>query len=1181
MAPPYLVENRYSYMEDLRWVFAGYNRFYQVESPDTAFEMHVQILLAEARRHHLHEEFTLALKAYQELQALILKLVDPELPVQVGQLPFWRAPFSNELMTSLIDKTVEAMKVAGNNPVLPPVLVGAEDPPPAVRKLTEPYIALGIKTALLDRVSPFVDLAYKAVENRQWEEAVRQLELALKSVPAENPAVKGYLLRDIALLKERGGDIDAAETAMKKAGDVFKTAKDAEGEFLALAGMGGIKERRGQANTARKLADEALALAQKKGIHRVYLRSAGLQPTMGIFDASSVTATAMPTAPPSIRTTASARLPLTPSTTAASTVTARTDSTATAVRTADAVAGGLVESEVAFAMQPQLQSKEYLVTVKNGKTFTLLDGKGATIKVALNDSGAGQLTSFYNQLATTSNLALLQGLALPYTTMVAYIPYIYFFVLPMSIGDCLMEIGNFSEAEDCYRDALKYPYLNRNVEAVKVWTRLAELYLEWGDTLYRNARYNTSAYNAARAKYALIVGTDKSIPASSPLYNHSHFTSLKSRAAAIMTAADIQTLNENPAIIMPLLDAYGKLRQIAAGLNFLGLTPDYVPPFSFDYLQNTARYFAQHASSVERTYIQFKAQAENEELRREQMDQQADVARASVELERRGVEEAQAGVAVAQASLNYAAVQHQNALNAQNAFAGVRWELLELAGLEAWSSAAAVDEDDEVHQTISNYTYYNTSAKDRSDVLQDLAYRRTRITHDLEAARLAREVASAAAYQGIAQAQVNQANVRVDVARQRVVVAMMQQRFAEENRDFLDMKEFNARLWYELSRQLRRLSQRYLDMAIEIAVIMERAYLAETGRDLRKIQFNYSHTSLNDLMGADFLMRDIDYFTFDHITTTRTKKAPVKVTLSLSDQFPMAFSQLQQTGQTFFETHMGLFDRMYPGLYLQKLQSVELVFVGLTGPGAIHGTLRNIGVSTFRNRSGSVRQQVYPSDVMPLSQYEIRNDALVFRTDPNSLRLFENNGIATMWQIDLPLDANDFDLSQILDVHFVLYFDAFHDAILESNVRAALPTTGSASRGTSLRFFFPDELFYLRNKGEAMFGFTADQFPNSQIGLTRTSTLLRLLGDAGLVGGLTLRLVSAAASTTFTVTTDGDGLVTGPALGGLVGQPVLDDWQIHILPEDNPGKLDGEGKMNLSGLEDVQIFQEYNFTYRS
>ena len=58
---------------------------------------------------------------------------------------------------------------------------------------------------------------------------------------------------------------------------------------------------------------------------------------------------------------------------------------------------------------------------------------------------------------------------------------------------------------------------------------------------------------------------------------------------------------------------------------------------------------------------------------------------------------------------------------------------------------------------------------------------------------LAGEVQAAAAYQGVAQAQLNQAQAQVSVAQQRVVVAQLQQRQAEESRDFLDMKEFSAR----------------------------------------------------------------------------------------------------------------------------------------------------------------------------------------------------------------------------------------------------------------------------------------------------------------------------------------------------------------------------------------------------
>src|SRR5207244_1808602 len=107
---------------------------------------------------------------------------------------------------------------------------------------------------------------------------------------------------------------------------------------------------------------------------------------------------------------------------------------------------------------------------------------------------------------------------------------------------------------------------------------------------------------------------------------------------------------------------------------------------------------------------------------------------------------------VANANLNYANVQTTNAIADRNDFNNVRWELLEIAEAEAWSSAASVDEDDEVQQTWTG-SYYNAKDRNRSDVLQDLAYRRTRISHDLEAAKRDRAVTSAQAFGQVAQAQ--------------------------------------------------------------------------------------------------------------------------------------------------------------------------------------------------------------------------------------------------------------------------------------------------------------------------------------------------------------------------------------------------------------------------------------------
>jgi hypothetical protein len=641
-------------------------------------------------------------------------------------------------------------------------------------------------------------------------------------------------------------------------------------------------------------------------------------------------------------------------------------------------------------------------------------------------------------------------------------------------------------------------------------------------------------------------------------------------------------MDENPAMSMRLLSAKAKLAQINAGLNYFGLASGYVPPFSFEYLQNTARYFAQHAASLESQYIQFKSAAENEEFRREQMDQQVELAAASVDLEQLGLAEAVAGRDVAAASRQYAQTQLANAQEAQDDFDAARAELLELAELEAWAGAAAVDEDDEVQQTITGYEYFSADSRDRSDVIADLARQRTALTHELEEERLEREVASAAAYATVAAAQVEQADARVAVAEQRIVIAELQQRHAEENRDFLDMKEFSARMWYELAKVMRDLAQRYLDMAIEIAVLMERAYNLETGRALAKIRFDYRNAATGDLLASDTLLRDVDFFTFDYVTTTRSKKAPLKVTMSLADAFPTSFAQLKQSGSAFFETRLEDFDRAYPGLWLQKLQNVELQLVGLSSGGSVRGTLRNIGVSRFRAKDGTVRDQVYDADVMPLSDYQVRSDALVFRQDPNTLRLFENNGVATMWRLDLPLDANDFDPASILDVRLTLAFDAFHDLQLENAIRAALPPGGAASRVTSMRLNAPDELFFLRSQGEGAVEFPAGDFPHFQRELERTAATVRLTGTAALVSGLVVRLTAGGDELELTLGPDGrvSSGSSGSALAALVGDPLIGTWTFRVAAEDNPGKTGADGRLDLSGLTDVQVYQEYTFTYR-
>lgn len=66
--------------------------------------------------------------------------------------------------------------------------------------------------------------------------------------------------------------------------------------------------------------------------------------------------------------------------------------------------------------------------------------------------------------------------------------------------------------------ALGYPYLNEVVESVNLWLRLADLYADWGDSLYRQARNNVAEYAQAKAKYEQILRTNRTIDPASKLY---------------------------------------------------------------------------------------------------------------------------------------------------------------------------------------------------------------------------------------------------------------------------------------------------------------------------------------------------------------------------------------------------------------------------------------------------------------------------------------------------------------------------------------------------------------------------------------------------------------------------------------------------------------------------------------
>lgn len=1180
MEPKYFVENRYSFVADARPYLRAVE--YEVDTPETAFERSIQRGLAEANR-ALHErKYTLALERYEALRGRILDVTRPSLGGTFGR--FGTLALSRLDPPKIDDSLIElSAHMLRHTPVTESTVpmsfrAAAVDVSEDADRTLSTFDSAGLRgtdDAKTAKAGALVGTANDLARERRWDEASETLERAHELT--DDDTLKAAILHDIAVTKEKGGDRDGAIRTAKRSADLFEGTERFDEQARALETLASIHARGGDSDAAAATVERIRRVSETHNLTPVVFdegASGGLSGAGtslgGTFDArSDPSRFSLARSGALAGMTRPTRLE----------VRDRGDDTAVADESRDpSVAGGLsgLEEQPMTLLAPAILAER-----RPAKSFGILDGTLGTHRIDLDQNAGKNLSMFYLTLSETADLDLLTGYLRGYTHTVAYLSHIYSWVIPMAMGDCYAALGSYDDAEKEYLRTRDYKYLNKVVESVSLWTRLADLYVDWGDQRYRNARNDVSVYDRAAVLYERVVGLDATIDPESPLYDHDVLASVRSRVEAVLPDlfdedGDPVRVDENPRILLPILRAHGRLMQIDAELNFLGFGV-YIPPFSFEHLQNLARYYAQHASRVEGSYIQFRSRAEDEQLREDQMDQQAEIARASVELERRGLDEAREGVDVANETLDYATVQRDNAREARDGFADVRWELYELEQAQAWSSAAAMDEDDEVRQTW-NGTYYSSKKKRRSVVLKELAARRSRITHDMEADRLQREVESADAYREVARQQVEQARARQRVAEQRVRVAQLQQRYAEENRDFLDGREFGSRMWYDLSREARRLSQRYLDMAIEVATLMEKAYEAETGRDLRLIRLDYGVGRLNGLLGAEALLQDIDHFSLDHVRT-KSKKSQLKQTFSLADRFPVAFARLQESGRAFFETTLEDFDRAYPGFYLQKIKNVEVVFVGLTGTEGVHGTLRNVGVSKFRYEDGRVVDMLYPADVMPLSEYDVRRDAIVFQLDTSELRLFENSGVATLWQIDLPRSTNTFDLSGVLDVHLVVSYDAFFSADLEAQILESLPTTGSASRAVALGLYLPDELFYLRNQGTAEIEFDEGMFPANQTERVRTDATIRATGDPETVGGLTLSIHSTVLDSTVDVTLDADGTAGGDALAAFVNQPLLDIWTVTVDPEANED-LVTEGDLDLSGLADLSVFLEYDFQYR-
>jgi tetratricopeptide (TPR) repeat protein len=95
----------------------------------------------------------------------------------------------------------------------------------------------------------------------------------------------------------------------------------------------------------------------------------------------------------------------------------------------------------------------------------------------------------------------------------------------------------------------------------------------------------------------------------------------------------------NPVIYSLIVQARARLLQMEAGLNYLGYSDEYIPPWRFQFLLDRARYFVEHAKNAQREYLNFLSNAEREEFQELTAAQGVEMEKSNIRIETARVEQ--------------------------------------------------------------------------------------------------------------------------------------------------------------------------------------------------------------------------------------------------------------------------------------------------------------------------------------------------------------------------------------------------------------------------------------------------------------------------------------------------------------------------------------------------------------
>ncbi|MEW6517223.1 MAG: PKD domain-containing protein [candidate division FCPU426 bacterium] len=568
----------------------------------------------------------------------------------------------------------------------------------------------------------------------------------------------------------------------------------------------------------------------------------------------------------------------------------------------------------------------------------------------------------------------------------------------------------------------------------------------------------------------------------------------------------------NPVIYALIAEAKARLRQLEAGLNWLGYSDQYVPPWRFQYLLERARYFASHAGQVQSLYLNSLNIAEKEELQEKTAGQNVVIEQANVNVETAKLRQTNLQFAAAQASTQLATLVAQNAQQRLMNYRAFDQEMdrltddylshvtsqavlngIETTAMGASSGASSGGWIGAIVGGVLGLAKGIWSGVDQVE-MQRISLEMQNQQRELEKRNLGLAIHEADRAATVAKAQEKVAAAGVEVATLQRVVALMRHDFALQTLEYLKNRTLTAELWYRLADAIRGVAETYLRHGIELAFLAEQAYEFEANHRVDVIRFDYDMQQLGDFLAGDFLLRDLDSLEQSLITGETLRRQRLKYTVSLTRDFPDALQQLRENGWCVLPLTLLPLERRFPGMYNLRVSSVEVKPVALMDPTRFALHLTNLGASSIRLQA----DKTAPQD--PFSQsdgpsWAAAGDATLDRDWPVKVRVagaetevytgvsrledtaqdaffsanqraaFEGAGAASSWRLDMSMKENRTDPATLADVVLTFQFSGYYSDELKTRILRCLPSRQTQTLLLSGRQQFPDEFYEFQNTG--------------------------------------------------------------------------------------------------------------------